>query len=475
MRDKEGTKIDAFVIYMIDPFENPSAIWELCSAFWAVFQAYGQSPQGRPDQPQKPDLVLQIIPIKYVASFQVPVILDASVYTNFAREVYDRCPPSAPCEDKTPLSIYTAPSFQLEEPLPRSVPFKLTAEPPQDILHENSYMHIGYAISLDGAWVTAAWTDICGKSQAIVSYHLGTRMLGEIAKEIWQTTLEIIQARRVTWRVCIAKAGVMEKEEMEAWIYLVSCPAQVNLFITLLAVDTKPHLRFTPTFPTNPTNAPTTGPTSANTPGSTPQAGVSPEHGLTPAATPSADTTSDPTTDPDARLVDTTDETWGIILAHRLHNSHSINEFRPALISGLLVKRGLSSASIACPHAPDPERGPVIVAVNILWMGAVNPTRAATSPFPPSAVGSEGISPGGLGVSPSPGPQERSLSSLTWTPTLQTRAAAENLLKEVLGQFRNLGLLARLRGMRGTRHGTVPWHVAAAARGVKGLTMCLPT
>ncbi|KAF2641089.1 hypothetical protein P280DRAFT_425265 [Massarina eburnea CBS 473.64] len=476
MRDKENSKIDAFVIYMIDPFEDSNAIWELCSAFWTLFQSYGQGPPGRPDQIQKPDLVLQIVPIKYVASFEAPIILDASIYTSLAREVYDRCPPNAPCEDKTPLSIYTAPSFQLEEPLPRSIPFKLNAETPQDLLHENSYVHLGYAISLDGMWVTAAWTDICGKFQTVVSYNLGTRMFGEIAKEIWQTTIEILQARRVTWRVCIAKAGVMDREEMEAWIFFVSCPTQLNLFITLLAVDTEPHLKFTPTVPT-PTNANPTATTGANTPGSTPQNVVSPDHGLTPAATPSAENTTDPTSDPDARLVDATDETWGIILAHRFHNSHSTNEFRPALISGLLVKHGATSPSTP-PTTPDPLLGPIILAVNILWMGAVNPTRAATSPFP-SAAGSEGISPsGGAGINvpqtPSPGPQERSYSSLTWTPTVPTRSAAENLLKEVLGQFRGLGLLGKLRGIRGTRGGIVPWHVAVCLRGVEGLGRVVP-
>lgn len=474
MRDKDS-KIDAFVIYMVDPFEKPSSIWELCSAFWTLFQAYGQGPPGRPDQIQKPDLVLQLVPIKYVASFEAPVILDSSTYATLAREVYDRCPPSAPSEDKTPLSIYTAPAFQLEEPIPRSIPFKLNAEPPQDLLHENSYIHLGYAMSLDGTWITAAWTDICGKSQAVVSYNLGTRMFGEVAKEIWHTTIEILQSRRVTWRVCITKAGVMDREEMEAWVFLVSCPTQLNLFVTLLAVDTEPPLKFTPPMPpTNAANASTANP-SSTTPVSTPQAGVSPEHGLTPAATPSADNAVDPTTDPEARLVDSTDETWGIILAHRLHNSNSTNEFRPALISGLLVKRGLTCIPITTPSGipftPDPERGPIIVTVNMLWMGAINPTRAATSPFPPTASAGDGISPGGAG----PGPQERSYSSLTWTPTVQTRAAAENLMKEVLGQFRGLGLLARLKGMRGTRHGTVPWHVAAATRGVKGLGKCVPS
>ncbi|KAF1953801.1 hypothetical protein CC80DRAFT_477313 [Byssothecium circinans] len=477
MRDKEDSKIDAFVIYMIDPFEDSTAIWELCSSFWTLFQSYKQGPPGRPDQPQKPDLVLQVVPIKYVASFEAPVILDASTYTSLAREVYDRCPPSSPGDDKTPLSIYKAPSFQLEEPIPRSIPFKLNADTPQDLLHENSYIHLGYAISLDGTWVTAAWTDICGKFQAVVSYNLGTRMFGEIAKEIWQTTIEILQARRVTWRVCIAKAGVMDREEMEAWVFLVSCPTQLNLFITLLTVDTEPRIKFTPPPPTSSStsNQSTAAGANANSPGSTPQPVVSPDYGLTPVATPSVEPTTDPTTDPDARLVDATDETWGIILAHRLHNSNSTNEFRPALISGLLVKRGTTSTSPTPPPSThDPLPGPIILAVNILWMGAVNPTRAATSPFP-SAAGTEGISPGGINVPPSPaGPQERSYSSLTWTPTVQTRAAAENLLKEVLGQFRGLGLLGRLRGIRGTRGGVVPWHVAVSLRGVMGLGRVVP-
>lgn len=57
-----------------------------------------------------------------------------------------------------------------------------------------------------------------------------------------------------------------------------------------------------------------------------------------------------------------------------------------------------------------------------------------------------------------------------WTPTVQTRATAENLLKDVLAQYRGLGLLAKLRGMRGTMHGVVPWHVVAAKRGVEGLS-----
>jgi mediator of RNA polymerase II transcription subunit 13 len=473
IREQQDTKIDAFVVYMVDPFGSPSALWELCSAFWALFQAYGQGPPGRPDPTQKPDLVLQVVPIKYLASFDVPVVLDASTYVNLAREVYDRCPPSASSTDKTPLSIYKAPSLQLEESLPRNIQFKLMSEPPQDLLRENSYMHLAYAISLDGSWVTAAWTDSCGKSQAVVSYHLGTRVFGEIAKEIWQTTIDLLQSRRVQWRVCIAKVGPLDREELETWVLLITCPTQVNLFLTLLTVVEDSPYKFTPAVSTSSSNS---GQPSANTPGSTPQPGVSPDPtaGLTPAATPSADNAPDPSADPEARLIDVTDETWGIILAHRLHNSNSTNQFSPALISGLIVKRGETHATANSVHhpIPDPCPGPITVAVNILWIGAVGSTRAATSPFPPA---SDGVSPGGYAAGgsapPSPSPtQERSTSSLMWTPTVQTRSTAENLLKEVLAQFRALGLLAKLRGMRGTKHGSLPWHVVAAKRGVEGLS-----
>jgi mediator of RNA polymerase II transcription subunit 13 len=492
IREQQDSKIDAFVIYMIDPFGGPSALWELCSAFWALFQAYGQGTPGRPDQPQKPDLVLQVIPIKYIASFDTPVILDPATYFSLAREVYDRCPPSAPSGDKTSLSIYAAPAFHLEETLPRNIPFKLIPEPAQDLLRENTYMHLGYAMSLDGTWVTAAWTDSCGKSQAVVSYHLGTRVFREVAKEIWQTTIEILQSRRVNWRVCIAKAGVLEREELETWVFLISCPTQINVFVTLLtAVDADPPYKFIPTMA-----APSTTTGGGTSPiDSTPQAGVSPSDpglGLTPAATPSADpSATDPSADSEARLIDITDETWGVILAHRLHNTYSTTQFSPALISGLLVKRGetqQTNNSITHP-IPDPEPGPIVVAVNFLWIGAVGSTRAASSPFPPSsstssANSSDLPSPGastlpnpyasspGTPQSPGPGqdPGQRSTTSLMWTPTPQTRTTAEGLLKEVLGQFRALGLLAKLRGMRGTRNGTLPWHIVAAKRGVEGLS-----
>ena len=473
IREQHETQVDAFIIYMINPFDGPSALWELCASFWTLFQTYGQG-SVHPSQPQKPDLVLQIIPVKYIASFDHPVILSSDTYINLAREVYNRSPPSTGSEDKTPLPIASAPAFHLEESIPRSVPFKLQSDPPQDLIRENSYMHLAYALSLDGTWLTAAWTDSCGKSQATSTYHLGTRPFSELAKEIWATTVSILQARKVHWRVCIARAGVMDREELETWVSLISCPTSLNLFITLLTVDTQPSYKFAPTTSTSASQS------NPDTPAATPGAGVSPDPtlGLTPAATPSAiDPPADPTQDPDARLVDVTDETWGIILAHRLHNSNSTNHFNPALISGLLVKRGPSNSTGGISQqTTDNAQGPLTVAVNILWIGAVGSTRAATSPFPPTPGGSDPPSHPTAGSNQPPGASAsqpstpiQQTSSLMWTPTPQTRATAENLLKEILQQFRGLGLLARLRGVRGSKYGTVPWHVGACVRGVEGI------
>ncbi|OCK76217.1 hypothetical protein K432DRAFT_336116 [Lepidopterella palustris CBS 459.81] len=463
----ENQKIDAFVIYMINPFDKACALGELCSAFWSLFQTYQLSTQGRGNHSAKPDLVLQVVPIKYVASFDAPVVLEPTTLISLAREVYDRCPPNNPSEDKTPLSIYSAPSIQLEETLPRIIHFKLTAELPHDILHENSYIHLGYAISLDNVWITAAWTDSCGKSQAVVSYCVGERAFVDIAREIWQTTIDILQSRRVTWRICIAKAGIMEREEVEAWMSLASSPTQLNLYTTLLTVDISPTLTITPILPSN-NSANTSSNAASSTPVSTPQPGVSPDpHGLTPAATPS-DLAIDPSADPDARLIDITDESWGIILLHRLHNSHSAVEYRPALISGLLVKRGDCSSTTPPSPTANTSRGPIVIGINIIWVGMTAPRSGTANAFNSTASG-DGVSPGGIGLQGNP---ERSSNGMSWTSTAQSRATAENLLKEVLAQFRGLGLLARLKGMRGTRHGAVPWHVAAALRGVNGVGKC---
>lgn len=217
--DETPPTIGSFVIYIVNPFESASSLKDICTCFWSMFQAYETASRKRSPLDKRPDLVLQILPIKYVASASAPIVPQPQFLATFAREVYDRCPPSSTGEKKQSLSIAAAPSIQLEEQVPRTILFKLVADPQGDLLPDAVHLHLGYATSWNSDWLAAAWIDSTGKYQALVSYYLRGRSFADVAFEIWQTTISIIQARKMTWRVTIARAGVMERDELEGEMF----------------------------------------------------------------------------------------------------------------------------------------------------------------------------------------------------------------------------------------------------------------
>jgi mediator of RNA polymerase II transcription subunit 13, fungi type len=504
----DTAKIGTYVIYIINPFENHTSLWHLCAAFWALFQTYSPSAVTFANS-GKLDIVLQIIPIRCVASFGAPVVPDPATMVYIAREVYDRCPPTRnPPDDQTPLSIYRAPAIQLEETLPKTISFKLQSDPPSDLLRENSYMHIGYGISEDLSWLCAAWTDNFGKNQTLASYSLVGRSFSDVAKEVWATTIDIISPRRVAWRVCVAKHGILEKEELEAWVQLATVGKDGYLCTAILSVITNPTVTLT----YSPQNAPSlNASTTANisTPVSTPQAGVSPSGtdlpaSLTPAATPTpVDAyTQETINDPDARLIDTCDETWGTILGHRLNAAHAMVDFRPALLSALLIKKGSDGIAAAlCSEndglkVEDVPKGPHVICVNLMWLGAVNGNKNTASstnnnnnnnnasPVSVAMTGDSNGPPTPLSLLPTTplqnnnnttnandktqqGQPQPSQQPQMWTATAHNRGTAEMLFKDVLPQYRGLGLLAKVRGIN--KLGLVPWHIEVAGRVVEGL------
>jgi mediator of RNA polymerase II transcription subunit 13 len=260
------------------------------------------------------------------------------------------------------------------------------------------------------------------------SYCLGRKgkalatPITDVIKEIWSTTRDLISSWRVHWRIIVAKCGVMDAHEIELWSGLVQENLKSSINLTLVTVDTDPSLQLLPPAAKIPHSATSVFYT---TPVSTPQgAVVSPEQSGN-AATPFRDTsaTSGHTpggdnnatdSDADATLIDTTDQTWGAVLSHRLHNSGSLTELNPTLVSGYLVKRGGTRA----------EDAPVVMEVNI--------------------VHSEG-----------------------------NPRAYEALLREMLTYYRGLGTLARARGMVDRETDIRPWHIAAAEKGVRALYMLM--
>jgi len=112
--------------------------------------------------------------------------------------------------------------------------------------------------------------------------------------------------------------------------------------------------------------------------------------------------------DAEARLVDVTDETWGIVMSHSVSDVCIPSDFCPALVSGYLLKR--------C--GPREEDGVMRIGVNVI---------RGQKPHRP-------------------------------------------LLKAVLGMYRNLGLLARIRGIVDPVKSMDPYHVAVARKAQATLT-----
>jgi mediator of RNA polymerase II transcription subunit 13 len=273
------------------------------------------------------------------------------------------------------------------------------------------------------------------------SYCLGRRntplttALTDVANEIWETTLEIISDCKVQWRIMIAKSGVMEPSEIEFWKGLVATERNKDqITLTLVTVDTSPSLTLIPPPVSIPPSILATHSSVYSTPVSTPQPFmVSPEQSGN-ASTPARDSgnINAPTPgesnaelriDSDATLVDVTDQTWGVVLSHRLNNSNSLLEFMPTLASGYLIKRS----------GPGQTDIPVVIEVNIVLheiQGKVIHHEVPVKTFEP-------------------------------------------LLREILGLYRGLATLARVRGVVDAAKDARPWHIAAAEKAVTALYMLM--
>ncbi|EGR47261.1 uncharacterized protein TRIREDRAFT_22783 [Trichoderma reesei QM6a] len=411
-----------FVIYFVYSPDNPGTIIESCTAFQRFFETYQKILATRKEPPQN-ELVLQLVSADLLSSPTAFVVTPTPDLIRLCIETYDRCTLFG--------GPMPAPAIRLEQLLPRIIDFKLTTNPSASLIRENSCIHVAYAQSVDERWITAAWTDDRGNQQATASYCLArkgkppSRNMNDIAHEIWETTLELISAWKVLWRVIITKCGPMPQHEMDFWVDLARTEINAKVTVALLTVDTNPSLQLLPPVVRLP-------PPSAalHTPVSTPQPSVlSPEQIATPAtpareanvataATPSGDggasNTSTADADADAILVDVTDQTWGAIAGHRLSNSTSILEVQPALISGYLIKRtGIRV-----------EDAPVAMEVNLVYTEA--------------------------------------------TPRVH-----EPLFREMLGYFRGLGTLARARGVVDREGDVRPWHVAAAEKAARALYLLM--
>lgn len=429
------------VVCMVNMFgDRPGVQQRLCACFLLLCRAYKENaPKAFRNAPRS-DIDLQILPVSLIASFHGPVILDSHQIEALAAEIYDRCPPSANAPfDPSPISsILAAPAVQLASPPPKRIGFQLSPDPPSDLLHEGSILHLAYAFSPDGEWMTVCWADSTGRYRRIFSACLRGKPFLDVAGDVWTETADILSAREVMWRVFIVSCGTakMDGGTQNVWKEIVSRKARKQmLHVTLLSMDTDPALQLSPS--ATDTNAKvafseTTPGGGFLTPVSTPQAAtftVSPDASaqnnapLTPA--PSDTVASIVENDPDAHLVDTTDETWGMLLAPSFTASSASSPGAASpQASGVLFQRG----SVTSAHL-------TALGVDLYWDIRVRPNGVVDE-----------------------GPQRQ----------------AEATLREVLKMYRNLSVLTKAKMPKAGRDDAervefVPVHASNAMRAAEGL------
>lgn len=420
------------VIYMLNPFSGRAASHHLCASFWLLFKAYRENlPKARRAQCGN-DILLQIIPMEFVASSDGLMIQDGRQLATLAREVYDRCPPPAVkvADTVSVLPVLASPSVEIAGQSSRRVMFQLTADPPNDLMHENSYMHVGYSRSKDQQWLSVAWSDNTGQYQANAAYCVRGRSFADAAEEAWGRTLDILAARQVTWRVYIVTDDRLDSSLVQCWLSLCSKPRAQALCVTLLSLQQDPILALTPPSP-NPTDVqPNAADAGIFTPASTPSAAnaiSSPDvNSQTPAPpTPAASegVAAIAENDPDAHLVDLADETWAMLLSPKLLMMSSSN----VLASGVVFRRG----------EPEPTPGAKLPSLgySVHWTIQVKPSGSVD----------EGQA-----------------------------KYAELTLRDAMKAYRNLSVLTNVRKLAVRQFLLLPIHMAVAKCGADGLEGLLP-
>ncbi|KAJ5899562.1 Mediator complex subunit Med13 [Penicillium taxi] len=411
-----SSSADTCVVYIVNPFPHAAALADVCAAFWHLMQQLVADADFR-QAPQVTEVALQIIPMDFIVSLDSMVVPTQMEYLNLAQEVYNRCRPI----DTDPSPLLCTPAVVLADTVPKVIHFRLASDKGSP-LQDGRVLHIACSKSADQRWLSVAWTDGSGSLQTSMSYCLRysnrgpARLLSEVRNEIWTTTRHIMDRYQARWKVILVNSEPIDPEELEFWTTLAAHqnkmrPGSIELII--LAVSTIPDLVLE--LPVSPMTTAVLSSNYSSTPVSTPNPSLSvasPEqsgNAPTPGAIYNAPTPTEPSFEPDSELVlaDLCDESWAVILSHRLNTTPHVTEFRPALASGYLLRRKGASDS----------DGIFSATINLIY-------SSQTSQSPPPEV----------------------------------------LLKDIIRMYRDLASIARARGLRSVQSNTLPWHIATALR-----------
>ncbi|KAK9432005.1 mediator complex subunit 13 C-terminal-domain-containing protein [Lipomyces doorenjongii] len=419
------------VIFVATPFSDPSSLLHISHSVFQLKQEYVDRLGGSYSNAGL-NVVFQLLPTDFIAGKDTLVVPPQYKLVKFALMLYDKCRPQQSNEDTLSENHY--PAYTLARTRPSRLDFKVTPTPPPCLFVENTYVHIAYARSRDRRFVSVAWADQYGElarvKTLLVVRRDGARPRSweDICGEIWERTIAILpRVGGMQWRLVFAKVGTMEQDELDVWMNLAS-HATKNVTATLVCVETNPSLTVLQTSDQvtagqyyNIYSTPEATPqrhndspndncgNSSTTPGVVPESGT--PSGTTPSSSSGLGFSSSSSVaynaagDQDAVLVDLKDETYGVIMNHKLLlDPLDMLSLRFSLASGYLVKPGPS---------------PTGTLMSVLELSVLH------SPVKPPF---------------------------------------EGVVEDLLRQYRALACYGSASGVSDGRNGVLPWHVAAVEK-----------
>lgn len=426
-----GLQSGTIVIYIINPFNNQQCLPGLCDALLRLPKSYRAALEKRRLERHN-ELVMQLVPLDLVWSPQFIVVPSPADYRKLAFEVYNKCGRAS--------DFMSAPAIRLAKAIPRTLDFKLISESSALFMQSDNCVHVSYTWKPTNEWLAASWTDNLGVLSWEACYCLGKneetpwKPFYDCIKEILETSFEMLYPPNAPWRLFICKESPLPKMENDGkysslllrlffatltkhivWLRALADSSRPSTSCTILTVDAKPLLAFPYSDLQRSSSVLALG--LLATPGATPQTNApSPDIsglGSTPAGN-AAQVGTPPANaafgdhDSDARLIDVADQTWGVVMDGTLDDLNTLSEKSKSMASGYLVKRA----------GPRDEDGLIPLGVNLVH--GQKPYKA--------------------------------------------------VLKEVLGMYRNLGTLARVRGDVDPVRSVLPLHVAATRKAWKALS-----
>lgn len=218
LKEADGTNI---VVYFVDPFDDDNMSPYICAAFRELYEAYAISAM-KAGLTIARALVLQIVPLSFLASSESLTIPPPKSYTKLAFEVYSRCKPGPHSDGTIPSPSISGSAIRLAKPIPKTINFQLSSQPPGNLLSPDPCLHLAYSWDIDQQWLACAWTDNFGATQWSTIYCLGDRKtdywtaFAETVKEVLDTTRDLLQPMTIPWKIYVVKDNIFYDRELES-------------------------------------------------------------------------------------------------------------------------------------------------------------------------------------------------------------------------------------------------------------------